>query len=368
MDPRATRLADTLLHHSLSVKAGDKLVISASDLYALELLQECYRMAIEDGALVELDILGSLMDRGRTSTGGFLRMLLEKGSEEQITHVSEITKKKVEWGEKFLSIVTVHDDLFLSDIDPARIAKWRAAQFPETKKIMDKTWVVTYFPTQNLADRAEMPIEQFVDFYYGACLVDYKEEAKRLQRLQDVLDAGSTVKILGPGTDLTLGIEGRLAAGVNNGICNVPDGECFLAPLEDRTNGIVSFELLQMRDGVQVKGIQLEFKDGKIVKASAQENEAFLMGVLDDHPGNRILGELGIGMNRFITKYIQNILFDEKIAGTVHMAIGQAYHMERGGGKNEGSVHWDLVKDLRVPGSLVMVDDQPIMKDGEVLV
>lgn len=366
MDPRATRLAHTLLHHSLQLKAGDKLIIAASDLHALELLQECYRLGIEAGALVELDIMGMQMERGRSSTGGFLHTLLAKGNDEQITYVSPITQAKVDWADKFLFIMTVHDDLFLSDIDPKRAAMWRAARFPTTKKVMGRSWVLTQFPTHNLAERAGMPYEKFIDFFYDACLVDYHEEAKRLQKLQDILDAGTEVHIVGPGTDLRLGIEGRLAAGVENGRYNVPDGECFLAPLETQVNGVVTFELPQMREGNVASGIRLEFKDGRIEKATAEEGQDFLLRVLDDHPGNRRLGELGIGMNRMITKYIQNILFDEKIEGTVHMAIGQAYPHERGGGKNEGSTHWDLIKDLRMPGTFVKVDDRVIMQDGEL--
>jgi aminopeptidase len=366
VDPRATRLADVFLHHSLNLKKGEKLVISASDLYPLELLQECFRLAVEDGAFVEMDIMGLQMERGRSTTGGFLRTLLEKGNDDQIRHVSPILDAKIEWGDKFLFISTVHDDLFLADIDQAKVAAWRAARFPTTKKVMGRTWVLTQFPTPNLAERAGMSYEKFIDFYYDACLVDYNEEAKRLQKLQDILDAGKEVHIVGPGTDLRLGIEGRLAAGVENGKYNVPDGECFLAPLENKVNGVVTFELPQMREGNVAKGVRFEFKDGRIENATAEEGEEFLLHVLDDHPGNRRLGELGIGMNRMITKYIQNILFDEKIEGTVHMAIGQAYPHERGGGKNEGSTHWDLIKDLRFPGTFVKVDDRVIMQDGQL--
>lgn len=368
VDLRATKLADILIHHSLRLKAGDKIVISGSDLAALELLQECYRMAIEDGAFVELDIMGMQMDRGRSSTGGFLRTFIEKGNDAQLQTVSEVLMKKIEWGDKFLSIVPVQDDLFLSDVDPKRVAMWRAARFPVTKKVLEKDWVITQFPTENLAMRAGMSLQDFTDFYYKACIVDYKAEGERIRKLQDVLDAGKIVRIIGPGTDLTLGIEGRLAAGTENGKCNVPDGECFLGPVEDKTNGVITFELPQVRDGNLARGIRLEFKDGLIMKASAEEGETFLLNALDDHPGNRRLGELGIGMNRSVTNYIQNILFDEKIAGTVHMALGMSYDMERGGGKNDGSIHWDLIKDLRFPGTSVTVDDTVVMKDGEMLV
>jgi len=368
MDPRATQLADVLLHHSLDLQSGDKLVLSASDLWAMDLLQECYRMAIEDGAHVELDVMGLQMDRGRSDTGGFLHTFLSKAQDHQLSRLSEVAFKKAEWGEKFLSIINIHDDAFLGEVEPRRIGLWRTARKPLIDTIIDKTWVLTDFPTKQLADRAGMNIEDFTNFYYAACLIDYAAEALRLQALQDVLDVGKRVRIIAPGTDLTLGIDGRLAAGTNVGKRNVPDGECFLGPEETITEGTVTFELPQSYDGNEVTGIVLQFAQGKIVSASAQKGEKYLLHMLDDHEGNRRLCELGIGMNRSITRYIQNILFDEKIAGTVHMALGQAYKEERGGGKNQGTIHWDLVKDLRVLGTTVSVDDRVIIRDGEVLV
>lgn len=368
MDPRATQLADILLHHSLDLKKGDKLLISASDLHALELLQECYRLAVLDGAYVELDVMGTQLDRGRSSTGGFLRSFLEHANDEQLTTVSDVTKFKIDWADKLLSIITVQDDLFLADIDPARVTAWKGARFPVTKKVLDKRWVLTEFPTENLAARAGMSLHDFTEFYYQASIVDYVAQGKRIQALQDILDAGSTVRVVGPGTDLTLGIEGRLAAGADSGACNVPDGECFIAPLEDKTSGVVTFELPQVRDGSLCRGIRLEFTGGAIVNATAEEGQDFLLKTLDDHPGNRRFGELGIGMNDRITKYLRNILFDEKIMGTVHMALGMSYSAPRGGGKNDGSTHWDLVKDLRFPGTSIEVDGRAILRDGKILV
>lgn len=368
MDPRATRLATVLIDHSLCVESGDTVVIAASDFTAMDVLHEAYRLCIERGALVELDILGLQFSRGRSDAGGFVRTFLEHASEEQLVTVSEISKAKLAWGNKFLFVVSVHDDLFLSGLDTGRVGKWQAANFVLLESIIDRTWALTQYPTAAMAAHAGMTMEQCIDFYYDACLIDYPQEAKRLQRLQDVLDAGARVRVQGPRTDLTLGIEGRLAAGTNLGKRNVPDGECFIGPEEHVTEGEILYELPQVRDGHVVSGIRLQFEKGAITDFSAEKGEDFLRTVLDAHPGNRRLGELGIGMNRAVTQYMQSTLFDEKIAGTVHMALGRAYNEVRGGGKNTGSIHWDLVKDLRLPGTLVTVDDRPIIKDGEVLV
>ncbi len=368
MDPRATRLASVLIDHSLKVASGDKVVLAASDLTALEILQECYRLCLERGAFVELDIMGLQLSRGRCDAGKFVRLFLEHANDEQLIRVSEISKAKITWGNKFLFVVSVHDDLFLSGIDNTRLGKWQAANFVLLEGLLNQQWVLTQFPTAAMAKNAGMTLEQCIDFYYDACLIDYPEEAKRLQRLQDVLDAGKRVRVIGPRTDLTLGIDGRLAAGTNLGNRNVPDGECFVGPQEDVTEGEIFYELPQVRDGNIVSGIHLKFEKGGITDFSAEEGEDFLRTVLNAHPGNRRFGELGIGMNRAVTQYMKATLFDEKIAGTVHMALGRSYNEERGGGKNTGSIHWDLVKDLRFPGTLVTVDDRPIIKDGNLLV
>lgn len=368
MDERATRLAEVMVGHSLEVGKGDRLLLCASDLTAMDVLHECYRLAVERGAEVELDILGLQLHRGRSDAGGFLKTFLRVASEEQLTTVPEIALRKLEWGTKFLFIIAIHDELFLSDADPRRIDVWRSARFKLLEKLLGKEWVLTQVPTAAMAKNAGLSLPACVDFFYDSCLIDYPGEAKRLQALQDILDAGERVRVVAPGTDLTLGIKGRLAAGTNLGRRNVPDGECFVGPEEDITEGVITFELPQVREGNEVSGIRLEFSKGAIESSSAEQGGAYLQRVLDDHPGNRRIGELGIGMNRQIQRYMRCTLFDEKIAGTVHFALGRSYDDERGGGKNKGSIHWDLVKDLRSPGAFAMVDGRAIIRDGKVLV
>lgn len=368
MDPRATQLAEVMVGRSLNIQKGDKLVIAVSDLTPMDLIHEAYRLAVERGAFVELDVMGLQLHRGRSDLGGLLRTFLKCACEEQLTHVSDLTKAKLAWGDKFLFIIVVHDPLFLSTVDCAKLALWRSAHCILLDAIINKTWVLTQWPTEALAVNADMDLPSFTDFFFASCLIDYDEEAKRLQLLQDVLDAGRRVRIRAPGTDLTLGIESRLAAGTNLGRRNIPDGECFVGPEEHVTEGEVTFELPQIYDGNEIHDIHLIFREGRVASADASRGQDYLQALLDAHPGNRRFGELGIGMNRAITRYMKCILFDEKIAGTVHMALGRSYEEERGGGKNRGSIHWDLIKDLRSPGTLVTVDERVIIRDGEVLV
>jgi aminopeptidase len=364
MNTRATKLAEVLVNHSVKVKEGHKVIIDASDFTAIDLVHECYRLCLEKGAIPYLDIFGTNYQIGRADVGGLMNTFLKKASQQQLTTPPEIMNYKMEWADKFIRIVTIHNRNFLTNEDNDAITTWRKTYYPTFEKMINKDWVLTYFPTIGTAQNANMSLNEFTDFYYDACLVDYTALGQRIKALQDIVDAGSTVHITGKGIDLQLGIKGRLAAGADAGTHNVPDGECFTGPEEDVTEGYVEFEYPQVNDGNEVTGIRLEFKEGKIVNFSAETNQDFLAKVLNDHEGNRRLGELGIGMNNQITKYIKDILFDEKIAGTVHFAIGKAYESERGGGKNPGTIHWDMIKDLRHTGSQLKIDDQVVMQDG----
>lgn len=369
MDPRVTKLAELLVNHSVKVTKGSNVIIDSSDYTAIDLIRECYRIALEKGANVYVDIAGdftySLM---RGDTGGLMKTFLDTAGAKQLNAEPPFMQAKLDWMDKIIRITSIHNRRFLANTDPKKMSAYQGA-FNETfHKMTKKDWVLTYYPTYGTAQNAGMSLEEFTDYYYQACNIDYAKLDKRIKKLEKILDKGKRVRIVAEGTDLVLGIKGRLAAGGDSGKHNVPDGECFLGPEETVTEGHITFEYPQVYNGNEVGGIRLEYKGGKIVKWSAESNQSFLDSIFKQHEDNRRLGELGIGMNENIKNYIKDILFDEKIMGTVHMAIGQAYDYKRGGGKNGGTVHWDMIKDLRHKGSLVTVDDKPIIKDGKVLV
>jgi len=223
-------------------------------------------------------------------------------------------------------------------------------------------WVACHFPTPGLAQEAGMATDEFADFLYAACLLDWDAERERMQRYADRFDAADEVRVVGEGTDLRLGITGRpteVDAGGTGGGVNMPGGEFFCCPLENSAEGEIVFgEFPAVYRGREVRGIRLRFEAGRVVDASAETNEDFLVETLDTDEGSRRLGELGIGCNPGITRSMGNPYFDEKIDGTVHLALGFAF--PQFGGKNESSIHWDIVKDLRprpVPGHRASPDD-----------
>ncbi|HRN86276.1 MAG TPA: aminopeptidase [Candidatus Dojkabacteria bacterium] len=365
MSKRAEKLAGIILNHSLNVQKGERLTISASDFSSIELLEPLYEQAILKGALVNLDIFTGNFSVGRADFGNFAKTFYKNASKAQLEDVS-LYSLQTDWADKVVKIVSIHDKNFLSKINSSKISLRQSALRPVSDKMLQKPWCLTYYPTKALAENSGMTLDEFTDFYYDACNVDYADMDAEILPLQELLDKGERVEIKGDGIELSYNIKNRLSLGVDNGKHNIPDGECFIAPMENSTEGFIEFELPQIYNGNEVEGIKLEFQKGKIVKYSSKSNSKFLKSIFESHDGNKRIGEFGIGMNKKITNYIKDILFDEKIYGTVHFALGMSYPYKRGGGKNQAPIHWDMIKDLRHKGSIISVDGTIIFKDGKL--
>ncbi|MCK5236241.1 MAG: aminopeptidase, partial [Deltaproteobacteria bacterium] len=262
----------------------------------------------------------------------------------------------------YISIAAPHNKKALSMVDP-EMAAVRGKALSKIRDIIvnEKRWVICNFPTNALAQEADMSLEEYKKFLYGATNIDWKKMDVFQKKLKKVLDKGSTVRIVGKDTDLTMSIKGR--KGIKCvGERNMPDGEVFMSPIEDSAEGHIFYEMPAIYQGREVTGIRLEFKKGKVVKATADKNEKFLNTMLNTDKGARFLGELGVAVNYGIKKFTSDILFDEKIGGTIHLAVGKSY--ESAGGKNKSAIHWDMIKDLRQGGALY-IDGKVIQKNGK---
>jgi aminopeptidase len=252
-------------------------------------------------------------------------------------------------------------------VDPDRLNATRAAYRPSIQRILsgELPWVGCQYPTPALAQEAGMATDEFADFLYGACLLDWDAERERMQSYADRFDAADEVRIVGDGTDLTLSLSGRKMQ-VDAGGANMPGGEFFGCPVEDSAEGEIVFgEFPAVILGRELNGVRLKFEGGMVVDASADTHEDFLIETLDSDEGARRLGELGVGCNPGITRYMKNTLFDEKIDCTVHLALGNGFpHL---GGKNESSLHWDIVKDLHA-GGRIYLDGELVQEDGRWLI
>jgi aminopeptidase len=226
-------------------------------------------------------------------------------------------------------------------------------------------WAVTLFPTPAAAEGAGMTVPELTEFLFGACLRDWDAERERMATLSERLDAAAEVRIVGAGTDLTLGVAGRRSE-IDHSLRNMPGGEVFICPLEDSAEGVVEFgEFPAHHTGGVVEGARLVFRAGEVVEATARSGEDVLRQALATDDGARRLGELGIGCNEGITRPMGTPLFDEKVAGTIHLALGGSYTFL--GGTNESRIHWDIVKDLR-PGGELLLDGEAVQRDGAWLI
>jgi aminopeptidase len=262
----------------------------------------------------------------------------------------------------------------LTNVNPAKQVLASRARKPLMDTYMRRTaagdyrWNLTMFPTDALAMEAEMSLTDYEDLFFAACFVDaddpvgeWRKLAEHHQRLIEWMKGRKELRIEGEGTDLYLDVTDRTFIPAD-GQMNFPDGEIFTGPVEQGTRGHVTYSYPGIYGGQAVEGIQLTFEDGRVVEATARRNEEFLIKTLDTDPGARVLGELGIGTNFGVTEFTGEILLDEKIGGTVHLAVGASY--PETGGLNDSAVHWDMVCDLR-RGGRITVDGDVLMEDGK---
>lgn len=348
-DERLSKLADILADHSLKIKRGENVVIRTHYL-AKPLIDAFYKKSVDLGANVFVHVI---MEDHK-------KYFMENAGEEQLRSMNDLYSGIYEKADAVLSIEAPENVKLLSGVVPEKNVAFNKAIAPVIRTITDKRWVLTNYPTHAFAQEADMSLEEYEDFLFDAALVDYKKMDADMDRITERFDAGSKVRLVGRDTDLTFDIQGRKGTKCS-GQNNIPDGEVFYAPITNSVNGYIYYEFPAIRYGNQVDAVRLEFKDGKVVNAKADKNEIFLNKILDTDEGARYIGEFGIGMNYGIRRFIKNILFDEKIGGTIHLAAGNAY--EGSGGDNKSAIHWDMIKELRDCGEIYL-DDKLVQKNG----
>jgi aminopeptidase len=365
-DPRMERWAETLVTWSTSVQSGDTVSIIGSTA-AEPLLRAIYRAVLRHGGhpVFVLDLPGAEAD------------FFALASDEQLGYVSPVDRFPAEQADVRIIVERETNTRALSSIDPSRQAirsrarrELRQTAFRRAAS-GEMRWSLTMFPTDAFAMDAGMSTDEFAAFLYEACHLDrddpaaaWRELSGEQARLIDWLSPRSEIHLTGPDTDLTLSVAGRRWIN-SDGKRNFPSGEIFTGPVETSANGHVRFSFPVMTEGREVRDIRLRFADGFVVDATAAAGEEFLIATLDTDPGARRLGEFAFGTNMAIQRFTGTILLDEKIGGTVHMAVGAGY--PDSGSLNESAVHWDMICDLRAAGE-VTVDGVPFLRGGRFLV
>jgi aminopeptidase len=353
VDPRLAEYARLLVERSLGVQPGWQVLIRSTP-SARPLLEEVMRLIAHKGAYPLLRMNWTLFPADDVWAA--------EASAELVAEMAPIDRYAVDHMDARITIEAPDNTRGAADLSPDRRALVRKAAAPFFRRtIMDEIpWVGCQFPTNAYAQEAGMSLPQFEDFFYDACLRDWDEESKAMYVLLAHFDAGDEVRIVGADTDLTLSLRGRKGA-VDDGHMNMPGGEFFFSPVEDSAEGTIFFDVPTELDVAPVQGIRLTFRKGRVEEASAEQGEDVLLAALDMDEGARFLGELGIGCNTGITQPMRNILYDEKMAGTVHLAVGASYTSV--GGKNVSALHWDLIKDLR-SGGRIELDGEVVQEDG----
>ncbi|HUV47096.1 MAG TPA: aminopeptidase [Candidatus Bathyarchaeia archaeon] len=356
VDPRIRKLAQVLVDYSVKVKKEDKVLIECSDPDGLPLAKELYKLIFLKRAYPYL-LLG---------TEDLSYFYFKNATKEQLTKKPKIMDFIADWCDKSIRIKAAKNDRDLANIKPERILLRQKAIEKVHDKFLKKPWVVTYWPTESMAQSAEMSLDELEDFYFRSCLQDWQKIGQRLGKIKKIMDNALKVEVVGEKTKLSFSLKGRLAM-VCDGRYNMPDGEIFSAPLDGTMNGEIYFDFPTLRLGKEVRDIWLKFKNGKVVSSSASYNKDFLEKSLQLDKGSSKPGEFALGANFGITRFMQNTLFDEKIGGTIHLALGRAYDDKEGGGENKSAIHWDLVKDMRKKGSRVVFDGKVVLKNGKLI-
>jgi aminopeptidase len=367
MDPRIEKMASVIINYSTAVKPGDLVLLRSTSPLGTPLMQAMYAEALKAGGRVFNYVHMSNEDYVALSNGSLEQLAIPNPMLQQMYENADVIVR-IDCEESTTALAQ-----FPTEKSQARMKARGAILNIQSRREGNKTLrrCTTLFPTQAYADAAGMSFKDYEDFVFGACMLHlddpvkfWKDYAAEQQKLCDWLKGKKKMQVRGKNIDLEMSIDGRIFLNAD-GTANFPDGEIFTGPVEDSVNGWVRFTYPAIYYGNVVKGIELKFEKGRVVGAKAEDNEKFLLAMLDTDEGARTLGEFAIGTNKGIDRFTGQILFDEKIGGTVHMAIGEAY--TETGATNHSSVHWDMICDMRDGGEII-VDGERFYQNGNFLI
>lgn len=356
-DERIARLAENLIKNSVKLKKGEQIYIEAIGLSTMPLVQELVKAATKAGGVPFYYFNEQALQKE----------FIENASVPQMKAQAEIHKQLMSNSQAYIG-VRGNDDLFkMSAVDPEKMNNYQKyywnpvhseIRVPKTK------WCVLRYPNSAFAAMSKMALEEFEDFYFDACLVDYVKMGQAMKPLKKLMDKTKKVRIVAPGTEVEFSIAG-LKSIICDGKMNIPDGEVYTAPVKDSINGVIQFNTDTTYLGTVFSNIRLEFKDGKIVEGHSMINDDKFQKILNIDEGSRYMGEFALGVNPYVTQPMLDILFDEKISGSFHMAIGNSYEDETNNG-NKSAIHWDLVQmqDAEHGGGEIFFDDVLVRKNG----
>ena len=360
------KYAKVLVNYSTRVKKGDKVIIRA-EAQAQPLVKAVYEEVLKQGAYPIL----------RISLDEINNSYFKYASDEQLDYIDDFVKMEYEKADALIAISAPYNTKALSLVPSEKQARRSKATKPLSTLMLSRAekgelnWVICNFPTNSRAQEGKMSLEEYSDFLLNTCFLNEPDpvakwlEMEEMQsRIADILNTKSKIRFVGEKTDVTFSTAGRKWISCS-GKNNFPDGEIFTSPVEDSANGTVFFDLPAIYRGNEVNNIQITLKDGKVIEAKAEKNEEFLQKMLNLDEGSSFVGEIAIGTNTNVTRVTGDILLDEKIGGSIHIAFGASY--PETGGKNESGLHWDIIKNMK-NGGQIYADDELIYENGKFLI
>lgn len=342
IDPRWDALADILVSYSTRVAAGDKVLIGMTEVETFPLMRAVYTRVVRAGGFPQVHFDSASLERE----------LLCHGGADLIRRVPDLEAYGMRWADVYIGLRGARNPYELEGLPASRMAAHRRAMGTVSAlRTTETRWVLVRVPGEPLAQQARLSLDDTMDFFFGAALRDWRREGERYRRLLAIFDAAETVRIQGWETDLIFSTRGRRYV-VGDGHLNMPDGEIYTAPVDDSAEGYITYEHPGIYGGVRIERIRLEFHAGRVANATASTHEDLLRAILATDQGAARIGEFAVGTNEGIPTFFGDILYDEKMAGTIHLALGRAY--ADAGGVNQSAVHWDIVKDLRSEGAITL--------------
>lgn len=361
------KYAKVLVEYSTNVRKGELTVISSSTPLATPLIKEIYKQVLLRGAFPVV----------RCGLDGITETLLKYATDEQLEYIDPMLQIQYEKAQNFISIASPYNTKSLSKANAEKLAKRSASTKPLTELLLERAskkelkWVIANFPTHALAQEGHMSLDEYTDFLIKACYLDLSNPVKKWKEIDEVqkkiaefLNVVEKIRITGEDTDITFGVKGRKWKSCA-GQCNFPDGEIYTSPVENEVNGEIYFDYPQIYRGNEANKVHLKVKNGRVVDVKAEKGEDYVIKMFDMDEGSRGIGEIAIGTNDRVQEVTGNILFDEKIGGSIHMAIGASY--PETGGKNVSGLHWDMIKNMK-NGGKIFADDTLIYQNGKFLI
>lgn len=355
-DVRLSQLAENILKNSVKLKKGERVYIEFFGRSTLDLMEEFIRVASELGAIPYYFF----------NDEALMKQFIVNATDEQMKSFGLIHKELMSASDAYVAVRGKDDAFLMADVDKEHMERYltyyynpvhRDIRVPKTR------WCIMRYPNNSMAAMSRMSLKSFEDFYFNACLLDYTKMSQAMDSLVALMNKTDRVKIVAPNTNLEFSIK-NIQSIKCDGAVNIPDGEVYTAPVNNSINGVIQFNTDTIYNGTFFSNIRLEFENGKIVKGTSLVNDDKLQDILNMDSGSRHMGEFAIGVNPHVTKPILDILFDEKISGSIHMAIGNSYDDADNG--NKSAIHWDLVL-IQTPengGGEIYFDDVLIRKDG----